>query len=243
MGMAVFFALAVALAPATSAAASLSTHGAQLRPVHMLAVADAVSPGQTSAPVRLRAAGARLRPMRMSADDDLMSALRARMADVGSGAGPSGGGEGAGPPRLGPDELGADCMGPADVVNYILRSLMSGGADGAKAILGFAVTGPDYGALEDGLGQMQPGAFGDGASFLAYLAGHARYRTLTTLDEFKLVDATDSDYGRKVAHKLLVRRDGANWEDLFINLSLCDTAGPAGKRWLVTSIYKQGEAQ
>ena len=46
---------------------------------------------------------------------------------------------------------------------------------------------------------------------------------------------------RKAAQKLLVRRDGGNWEDLFVNLQLASTrvGEQERKRWLVTSIYKQ----
>ena len=43
--------------------------------------------------------------------------------------------------------------------------------------------------------------------------------------------------------KLLVRRDGANWQDLFINMVLAP-ANPDGgtpvPRWMVTSIYMSG---
>jgi hypothetical protein len=38
-----------------------------------------------------------------------------------------------------------------------------------------------------------------------------------------------------------VRRDGANWEDFFVNMNLVEA--PTGMRWLISSIYKQGVAQ
>ena len=34
---------------------------------------------------------------------------------------------------------------------------------------------------------------------------------------------------------------GANWEDFFCNLQLAETE-VVGKRWLITSVYKQGLA-
>ena len=78
-----------------------------------------------------------------------------------------------------------------------------------------------------------------------WLASHKRYSTLTRLDEYKPMGTPDmSDMSRKAAQKLLVRRDGANWEDFFINLQLVEVEKPmAAKRWVITSVYKQGEAQ
>ena len=42
--------------------------------------------------------------------------------------------------------------------------------------------------------------------------------------------------GTSVVQKLLLRQEHGNWEEASISLELRDT--PAGKRWLVTSIYK-----
>ena len=39
-----------------------------------------------------------------------------------------------------------------------------------------------------------------------------------------------------------VRRDGKNWEELFVNMVLGEASGVIGKRWFITSIYKQGSA-
>ena len=48
----------------------------------------------------------------------------------------------------------------------------------------------------------------------------------------------------QAAQKLLVKRDGANWEDLMINMQMVelDDDDPTSKkrRGLITSIYKQG---
>ena len=44
--------------------------------------------------------------------------------------------------------------------------------------------------------------------------------------------------------KVLVRREGSNWEDLFVNMQLAEIKGDQGelstRRWLITTIYKQG---
>ena len=51
----------------------------------------------------------------------------------------------------------------------------------------------------------------------SYLAAEPRYETLTMLDEWKCMGAPEtSDMSRKAVQKLLVRRDGKNWEDFFI---------------------------
>lgn len=139
---------------------------------------------------------------------------------------------------LGMDDVGADSMGPADVVAYVMNAMQEGDF---KTILGFSVK--DDGALEDTLGQLSVGAFGAPEQLSEWLASHERYSTLTNLDEWKPMGPPSlSDMSRKGAQKLLVRRDGANWEDFFINLQLVDTE-PTGLRWLITSVYKQGAAQ
>lgn len=96
---------------------------------------------------------------------------------------------------------------------------------------------------------MQPGHFDAPGALSAFFSREARYETLARLEEWKCMGAPDfSDMSRKAVQKLLVRRDGANWEDFFINLTLADVAAPGDelgmprKRWLITSIYKQGGA-
>ena len=69
--------------------------------------------------------------------------------------------------------------------------ILFSGLGGATALLGFAVAGPDYGSEEDTLGQVQPGAFSDAVSFLAFLKGHSRYRTLANTDEYKVHPHSD----------------------------------------------------
>ena len=49
-----------------------------------------------------------------------------------------------------------------------------------------------------------------------------------------------SDMSRNAEQKFLVRRPGANWEDLTVKLRLMegDGAQPWVKRWVITSLYK-----
>lgn len=123
------------------------------------------------------------------------------------------------PPPKGPDELGADAMGPADVVAYVMQSLSASIRDealgfeaGAKVLLSFAAS-VDDGKPEDFLGQVQPGHFNDPGQLTRYLASEPRYETLTRLDEWKCMGIPEtSDMSRKAVQKLLVRRDGKNWE-------------------------------
>lgn len=184
--------------------------------------------------------------MALPSDDDLFASLRARVSQSEAKDGP--------PPPLGPDEVGADSMGPQDVVDYIMKSLKAQAADGCstdgcKAMLAFCIKCEDK--PEDFVGQLQPGYFADPQGFIDYLAAQPRYRTLTALDEYKVMGTPDfSDMSRKAVQKLLVRRDGANWEDLHINMQMVEVEGRKGadelpgkpRRWLVTSIYKQNHA-
>jgi hypothetical protein len=181
--------------------------------------------------VRPRAAAAR-----MAADDDLMASLRARMNKEGSGA----------PAPLGPDEVGADQMGPADVVDYIMRSLAAGNEpeadNGLRVLMGFSVAYDD-GQQEDTLGQVQPGCFSSPDALRTFLAS-GRYEPLCDLEEWKPMGTPDmSNMSRQAAQKLLVRRDGDNWKDFFINLTLGQAV--VGERnvprWLVSSIYMSGQ--
>ena len=192
--------------------------------------------------------------MALPSDEDLFSSLRARVSQSEGGSGP--------PPPLGPDEGGAECMGPSDVVEYCMKSLLAQAmdgcsTDGCRTMLSFAVKADDK--AEDFVGQLQPGYFSDPRAFMNYIAAQPRYETLTRLDEYKCMGTPDfSDMARKAVQKLLVRRDGANWEDLMINMAMVevapsadelppDAAAPAPsqfkkRRWLITSIYKQAAA-
>ena len=177
----------------------------------------------------------------MASDDDLMASLRARMNKESNG-------NNAAPAPLGPDEVGADNLGPKDVVEYIMRSLAAsdaGSEDGLRALMGFSIVHDD-GQQVDTLGQVQPGCFSSTDALRSFFAAAemGRYEALGALDEWKLMGPPDmSNMSRNAAQKLLVRCDGSNWKDLFINLSLAkakvgDTVIP---RWLVVSIYMSGQ--
>jgi len=154
-----------------------------------------------------------------------MASLRARM-------------ETKEPAPLGIDDVGADQMGPVDVINTVMDAMTRGDF---KTLLGFSLK-DDEGRFEDTLGQLLVGAFGAPDQLSDWLAAHERYSTLTRLDEWKSMGSPDmSDMSRKAAQKMLVRRDGANWEDFFVNLALVEAN--TGKRWVITSVYKQGVAQ
>ena len=94
----------------------------------------------------------------------------------------------AAPAPLGPDEVGAECMGPSDVVEYCMKSLLAQAmdgcsTDGCRTMLSFAVKADDK--AEDFVGQLQPGYFSDPRAFMNYIAAQPRYETLTRLDEYK----------------------------------------------------------
>ena len=95
---------------------------------------------------------------------------------------------------------------------------------------------------EDSVGQLLPGSFDEPAALLQYFDANERYSSLLSLSEWKCMGAPDFSNLSKIAkQKLLVRRDGANWEELFINMELIPSE-VVGKRWVITSIYKQGSA-
>ena len=177
---------------------------------------------------------------RMVSDDDLMASLRARLSTQESGE------KGGAPVPLGPDEVGADSMGPMDVVDYIMRALVANDKpstnNGLRTLLGFSVAHDD-GQQEDKLGQVQPGCFGSPEALETFFSSHNRYSSLSALDEFKpMGPPTTSNMSRNAVQKLLVRTDGANWKDLFVNLSLSKTQVGESEvpRWLVVSIYMSG---
>ena len=47
---------------------------------------------------------------------------------------------------------------------------------------------------------------------------------------------------RRCGSRALVRGERGNWEELFVNMQLAEVAEGVGKRWLITTIYKQGSA-
>jgi hypothetical protein len=59
----------------------------------------------------------------MSSDEALWASLKARIAVSED--------ESAAPPPLGIDDVGADCMGPSDVVEYVMRSMKADADAGA----------------------------------------------------------------------------------------------------------------
>ena len=67
----------------------------------------------------------------MSSDEALWASLKARIAVSED--------ESAAPPPLGIDDVGADCMGPADVVEYVMRSMKADADAGATSLMSFAV--------------------------------------------------------------------------------------------------------
>ena len=186
----------------------------------------------------------------MISDDELFASLKQRLSQSQEKTR-----DGA-PPPLGPDDVGADSMGPTDVVEYIMQSLVAlqsaGQGEACKVLMSFAVKVRE-GKAEDFVGQLQPGYFSDPQTLENYLSSQPRYETLTRMEEYKCMGTPDfSEMSRKAVQKLLVRRPGKNWEDLMINMQLVEvdasgatppaTAGgpPKSRRWLITSIYKQG---
>ena len=122
--------------------------------------------------------------------------------------------------------MAADCMGPSDVVEYCMRSLLAKQGDdaseAARVLMAFAIKVTE-GKAEDFVGQLQPGYFSDPATLCKYLSGQPRYETLTQMEEYKCMGTPDfSDMSRKAVQKLLVRRPGKNWEDLMINMQLVE---------------------
>ena len=67
----------------------------------------------------------------MSSDEALWASLKARIAVSED--------ESAAPPPLGIDDVGADCMGPSDVVEYVMRSMKADADAGATSLMSFAV--------------------------------------------------------------------------------------------------------
>lgn len=177
----------------------------------------------------------------MVSDDELMGSLRARMNKEPDSKGA--------PPPLGPDEVGADMMGPADVIDYVMKSIQAKDEpeldNGMRVLMGFSVAHED-GLQEDKLGQVQPGCFSSPAALDGFLNNHAgsRYSSLCELAEWKpMGPPTDSNMARNAAQKLIVRKDGGNWMTLYINMARSEATvnENAVPRWLITSIYMSGQ--
>jgi hypothetical protein len=176
-------------------------------------------------PRRSRYARAAVR-LGLASDDDLFASLRARV-DKSS--------EEKGLRPLGPDEVGADCMGPTDVIDYVMNAMLQ---QRWEILLGFAAA--VEGAPEDFLGQVQPGAFSSPEGLTAFLKKEERYRVLLEITEWKPMGTCDlSNLSREGSQKLLVRPESGNWEELYMKLVLVPHL-EYSKRWIVTSIYKSG---
>ena len=174
----------------------------------------------------------------MTSDEDLMASLKARMENQETSSPPA---------PLGPDEVGADSMGPNDVVEYIMRSLAQHEDinEGCRVLMAFSIAHDD-GQQVDSLGQLQPGCFGSPDQLSSWLASSpaGRYRPLTDVAEWKPMGQPDmSNMSRNAAQKLLVRMDGENWKDLFLNLILADAqvGDMVTKRWMITSMHMSGQ--
>jgi len=142
-------------------------------------------------------------------------------------------------PALGPDDVGALAMGPQDVVKFVMDALLQQARDareGCRVLMSFSAADED--GPVDSLGQLRPGYFNDPESCRDYFEMEDRYRVLTDLAEWKAMGHPESrNYGKTVAQKMIVRAEGGNWEDMYINMQLADTPD-VGKRWIITSIYK-----
>jgi len=135
---------------------------------------------------------------------------------------------------LGMEDTSALSMGPSDVIQYVMNAMLK---NDFEALLGFSAK--LGGKVEDFLGQIETGAFSEAETISKFFNSHPRYSTLVCLSEWKAMGSPDTSHtSRQAAQKLLVRRHGGNWEDLFINLRLVE-APAVGKRWVITSIYKQ----
>jgi hypothetical protein len=171
-----------------------------------------------------------------AADDSLYASLRSRLA-VSEGAADAGGA----PAPLGVDDVGAEKMGPDEVLTYVMKSLVHDPIEGCKACMSFSVKEDETWRPIDSFGQLRAGAFRSPEAFSEWLGGQKFYATLTKLEEFKPMGPVQmSDMSRNAEQKFLVRRPGANWEDLTVKLRLMEGDGsqPWVKRWVITSLYK-----
>lgn len=169
---------------------------------------------------------------RMAMDDaELSAALVKRIAGIRP--------EGETRP-LGPDDVSALSMGPRDVVQVIFDafkgSAEAGCYEGCRVLMSFSQLF-DNDRPVDSLGRLRPGAFETASACGDYLSSEPRYRALALLAEWKTSGAPEtSDRGFSAAQKLLVRRDGYNWEQMYCNMELRGEG--MDRRWLVMSIYK-----
>ena len=132
-------------------------------------------------------------------------------------------------------------MGPDEVLTYVMKSLVHDPIEGCKACMSFSVKEDETWRPIDSFGQLRAGAFRSPEAFSEWLGGQKFYATLTKLEEFKPMGPVQmSDMSRNAEQKFLVRRPGANWEDLTVKLRLMEGDGsqPWVKRWVITSLYK-----
>lgn len=160
-------------------------------------------------------------------DADLFASLRARLIS----------GDALRP--LGPEEVSADMLGPSDVIQYVMDSLVQQRFD---VLLGFAAAVQGGGSV-DFLGQLQPGAFPSPEALTAFMQKEHRYRTMLRISEWKPMGTCDlSNLSRNGQQKLLVRPETGNWEELYINLQIVPYM-ELGKRWIITSMHKAAGAE
>ena len=141
---------------------------------------------------------------------------------------------------MGPQDVSADLLAPQELVSFVMRSLSTSAGQGARVMLGFsAVPHPSW-HLEDGRGQLQPGAFSDAGALHEFLSGQVRYTTLTRLHEWECVGPVElSSVGQKAVQRCNVRDEqGAAWETLTINMQRGEDVAIGVPRWLITSIFK-----
>ena len=97
----------------------------------------------------------------------------------------------------------------------------------------------------DSLGRLLPGAFERSSLLEKYLMEEDNYCTLALLSEWKPVAApevrpaagAEGSAASCALQLLLVRQKGCNWEEMAMNLELTESRA-SGRRWVVTSIYK-----
>jgi hypothetical protein len=171
-------------------------------------------------------------PVQMALDDaELSASLVKRIAGIRP--------EGETRP-LGPSDVSAINMGPNDVVQIIFDAFMgsaeAGCHEGCRVLMSFSQVFDDERPV-DSLGQLRPGAFESPSACGDYLNSEPRYRALALLAEWKISGAPETrDRGFSAAQKLLVRREGYNWEQMYCNMELRGEG--MDRRWVVMSIYK-----
>jgi hypothetical protein len=131
-------------------------------------------------------------------------------------------------------------MGPRDVVQLIFDAFKGSAEarcyEGCRVLMSFSQLFEGDRPV-DSLGRLRPGAFPSASAFGDYLGSEPRYRALALLAEWKRSGAPEtSNRGFSAAQKLLVRREGYNWEQMYCNMELRGEG--MDRRWVVISIYK-----